>query len=124
MKRIVLVLALALGLGGCITIGDLSNLVSTATQPVSINNQYEVEAAVYVARRTTFEYFQLRQCRKAEVASLLNPCARYATKVKLQAADLRVSKALAQFRANPTIYEGVRSAITNYKNVLISEGVK
>lgn len=122
LKRIAIVLALSLPLGACVTT-DLPALWSTATAPVSLDNQYQVEAAAYAVRRTTVQYFRLRQCRASETANLINQCARRSVKVRLQAADLRVRNALAAFRANPTLLTGIKSAITNYQQVLVAEGV-
>lgn len=122
LKRIAIVLALSLPLGACVTT-ELPALWSTATAPVSLDNQYQVEAAVYAVRRTTTQYFALRQCRASEVASLVNQCARRSIKVRLQAADLRVRNALTAFRANPTVLTGIKSAISNYQQVLIAEKV-
>lgn len=116
--KIILAVVLTLGIGGCAALNTAQDFVTSLSQPASLNTQYEVESAVYAVRRGTVEYFRLRQCRKSEVASPTNLCSRYAIKVKLQAADLRVRNALAAYRANPAGITALRAAIADYQRVL------
>lgn len=116
-----LILTLALGVSGCSAIQKAGEIVTNLTQPSSISTQYDVEAAVYAVRRGTVEYFRLRQCRASEVASPTNLCSRYAIKVKLQAADLRVRNTLKAYRANPNALSALKAAIEDYK-VVLAEG--
>lgn len=123
MRKLFLAIALSLSLGACADLSRVGDLVTTITQPVGLNTEYQVEAAAYAARRATVEYFRLRQCRRTEVASLINRCSRYSIKVRLQTADRKLSIALTKFRANPTIYAAVRAAITNYQDILATTKV-
>lgn len=105
-------LALAVTLGGCLTLDELTggrySLVTAAiSNPVGTDQQYEIEGAVVIARRAATEYFHLPQCRRTQVATIEKPCARRSIKVAIQSADRRLQIVLVAFRKfvrdNPTV---------------------
>ena len=122
--RIVLAVVLTLGIGGCAVVEKAGEVISVITNPVGLNQEYQVEAAVAVVRRSALAYFQLRQCRRSETASVTNACSRRAVKVQIQVVDRKLQVALVKFRANPTISTGVWAVIGEYKTVLANNQVQ
>lgn len=138
MKKLVLALALALGLTGCA--GDARSILSGGTSltapiqnPVGWNELYAVEGAYVIAARTALEYRRLRMCRRSETASITNLCARRSVLVTIQNYNLRARQALdAAYdftRNNPTLnafsaIAAAQQAVADFQTALASNGVK
>ncbi len=139
MRKFLLVPVLAFALAGCAVnpagqsvLTGGSSFVAPINNPIGANQQYELEAAVAVVRRTGLAYMRLRQCRASETASATNLCGRRSVKVQIQDASRKLTAALNAERAfrrnNPTlnavsVVVAVQSALAAYQNVLSSNGV-
>lgn len=122
MKKI-LILFFALSLTACASIPN----------PFKTNNLYEIEAAVGVARISVLGYFSLRQCKKSEIVTTTNVCARRSVKVQLQIADRNLQFALIEARQfiknNPTIdpseaFKAVRGALSLFQSIALNNGIR
>jgi hypothetical protein len=103
VKRIIIAAALCLSLTNCAILNDLSGgklgfVTQTFKNPIGVDQSYEIEGAIAIARRTAVSYFRLRQCRKSEVESVGNLCSRRSIKVKIQQADAKLNAVLIPFR--------------------------
>lgn len=124
MKKVLLVGVFFLG--GC-------TLTERIDNPVTLERQYQVEAAVVMVRRPAVAYFDLRQCKKNEEPSLKNLCGKRSVKVKIQEYDKKLQASLLAFRDfvknNPTLDPvsaslAVYSAIGEYRENLEILGVQ
>lgn len=116
-------LATTIPLAGCLTLDQLTGgryslLTVGITNPIGPDQQYEIEGAVVVARRAAVEYFRLPQCRRTQVATVQNPCAKRSIKVMIQNADRKLQIVLVAYRRfvqdNPTVdAESAAQAVWN-----------
>jgi hypothetical protein len=90
MKRLFLVVTLALGLAGCAAMPSLQ--IGTA---VTFNTLEGVEAAYGVALNFERQYKALPLCKTGTLPSTSNICARRSIIVRLQAADRQAIVAIA-----------------------------
>jgi hypothetical protein len=102
MKRLFLVAALGLTLGGCAALPSV-NLSSA----VAMNTVYGVENAYGVAIAAANTYKSLPLCQTGTVISFTNPCAKRSLIVRLQASAARartaVNNMVAFQKAYPTV---------------------
>lgn len=127
MKRLFLVLTLALGLSGCA--GMPSIQIGTA---VTFNTLEGVEAAYGVALNFERQYKALALCKTGTLPSVSNICARRSVIVRLQAADKQAVAAItaaADFtRRYPTVdpsnvISAASAAVGAIQTILSNEAV-
>lgn len=103
MKKILLCFALAgtLSLAACDTTKSVleggSSLLTPISNPIGMDQSYEIEAAVATARRAGLSVMQLRQCRASESA-LSGLCVKRAVRVKIRNAELKLEQVLVPYR--------------------------
>jgi hypothetical protein len=124
MKSKLAALALVAALGGCATLGTVSN-PATPTELATVESAYGVALAAAVA------YRHLPLCKKGQ-SILAGGCAERTVVVQLQAADRNVQRVLANARAfirnNPTLGIGsvigeVQAAVSTFTQIEAINGV-
>jgi hypothetical protein len=141
MRKLAIALALTFTLTGCASLDFTKksifdggpSVVTRTENPLGLNEQYQIEAAIAAARRPALAYMRLRQCRKSEVASFSNICGYRSVKVKIQNADRKLQAALLSVRKfvrdNPTVsgasvIASINTALADYRAELALNGVK
>lgn len=127
MRKIILALGL-LTLTACGPV--IGPIVNSQYNPITMQRLYAAEASYKVANDGAYAYRSLRQCRKSEVASLMNVCRRYSTTLTLQKASANVNAAFVIARKcikdspnNVDCVAGVEIAVATYsKAVTIATG--
>lgn len=138
MRRFLLlpVMLIALAVAGCAGTQSIlsggTSLTATVQNPIGLNQQYEIEAAVASVRLAGRTFMRQRQCHRSEVASITNICVRNAAKVQVQNASRQLTGVLIPYRNfvrnNQTVSAisaalAVRTAIADYQNILAANGV-
>jgi hypothetical protein len=128
MRKLLILAAVGLSLGGCAT-GPKLNLNSS----VSLNTMQSIEAAYGIALSGERAYKALPLCKTGTVATVTSPCAQRSVVVNLQAADRKAISAIQQANAfiktYPTVdatnvISAAATAVDNLKNLLSSTGVQ
>lgn len=138
MRKILIIAVASLSIAGCAPLQGVVDTVAVATRTIpnpvaGLNEQFEVEAAAASVRRVGLEAIRLRQCRASEPSSITTGCLKRSAKLQIQAADRKLTAALAAYRNfvrdNQTLNAisaagAVRAAISDYKVSLEANGVK
>jgi hypothetical protein len=128
MRKLLILAAVGLSLGGCAT-GPKLNLNSS----VSLNTMQSIEAAYGIALSGERAYKALPLCKTGTIATVTSPCAQRSVVVHLQAADRKAISAIQQantfIKTYPTVdatnvISAAATAVDNLKNLLSSTGVQ
>jgi hypothetical protein len=128
MRKLLILAAVGLSLGGCAT-GPKLNLNSS----VSLNTIQSVEAAYGIALSGERAYKALPLCKTGTVATVTSPCAQRSVVVKLQAADLKAISAMEKantfMKAYPTVdatnvISAAATAVGDLQDLLAKNGVQ
>jgi len=112
MKKILIVLALCVPLGACVTNSDGTvSLLPTINNPVSISDYASVAATYKIAQSGADVYIQRYRdgfrCTKTNLENVTNLCSRRSIVIALQSADRKAIIALGKARVfiinNPTL---------------------
>lgn len=136
MRRILVLVTLALALAGCadsrsVLVGG-SSITATVNNPVGRNELAALENAYGLVLSAAVAYRRLPLCRTGQVETFTNICARRAVVLQLQAYDRQARTALLTARRfvrnNPTlsalsVLSAARSAIDDFRNVASNNGV-
>lgn len=141
MNKILLVAALAIGISGCaaldrqgksVLVGGTS-ITAEIDNPITTDQLAAVEATYNITLVGVNAYFDLRQCRRNEAATITNLCARAAVKRELQAANRKAYAALTTLRnfvANnrklnaSSAFAAAQQAVNDFKAIAFINGVK
>lgn len=110
----IIILALAISLGGCATLPDGTKVflpTASIANPIKSTSLYDIQATYVIAQAGANAYIQRYRdgyrCAKTRLESPSNLCSRRSIVVKLQNADRIASVALGRasafIRDNPTI---------------------
>jgi len=128
MRKLLILAAVGLSLGGCAT-GPKLNLSSS----VSLNTIQSVEAAYGIALSGERAYKAIPLCKTGTVATVTSPCAQRSVVVKLQAADLKAISAMKKantfMKAYPTVdatnvISAAATAVGDLQDLLAKNGVQ
>lgn len=126
MRKIALVIAMALGTSGCALLTGFNN-------PISLNELGGIESSYGIALSAAVAYRSLPLCKTGTIASATNVCAQRSIIVKLQTADATAEAAIvaanAFVAANPTldatsVITAAQSALAGLQAIETTYGIK